>query len=206
MRVYHFINEKFGLESIEKKRLKIARVNDLNDPFELLSYNLANPHSHYAALATKALFEKNNGILCFSTNWWNPLMWSHYADRHKGICLGFDIDDEHQKTKVIYLNNRPSIPEKRDQDFGRQFLLTKHEDWKYEEEVRLFCTLDEEDQENDLYFQSFSDDLKLKTVIIGVLSNQTKASINNLLSTYSETVEVFKASLSKHEFKITREA
>ena len=24
----------------------------------------------------------------------NILMWSHYGDRHKGICLGFDVADE----------------------------------------------------------------------------------------------------------------
>ena len=30
-------------------------------------------------------------ILCFSRNWDNLLLWSHYGDRHMGVCLGFDI-------------------------------------------------------------------------------------------------------------------
>jgi hypothetical protein len=27
------------------------------------------------------------------TPWHNPLLWSHYADRHRGMALGFDTDD-----------------------------------------------------------------------------------------------------------------
>jgi len=33
------------------------------------------------------------GLLCFSRNWHNPVLWSHYADKHRGICPGFDADD-----------------------------------------------------------------------------------------------------------------
>lgn len=31
------------------------------------------------------------GLLCFCETWQSPLLWNHYADRHKGICLGFDV-------------------------------------------------------------------------------------------------------------------
>jgi hypothetical protein len=33
-------------------------------------------------------------MLCFSRTSSNILMWSHYGDNHKGICLGFDVPDE----------------------------------------------------------------------------------------------------------------
>jgi hypothetical protein len=36
MRLYHFIRERFGLEAIRDSRLKISRINELNDPFEFL--------------------------------------------------------------------------------------------------------------------------------------------------------------------------
>jgi hypothetical protein len=32
-------------------------------------------------------------MLCFSRDWHNPVQWSHYADKHRGICLGFDVPD-----------------------------------------------------------------------------------------------------------------
>ncbi|MDW9570209.1 DUF2971 domain-containing protein [Sinorhizobium meliloti] len=39
------------------------------------------------------------GIVCLSDNWQHPMMWSHYADRHRGICLAFDV-----------VGTRPIIP------------------------------------------------------------------------------------------------
>ncbi len=33
----------------------------------------------------------NTGILCLSKKQDDPLMWSHYADGHSGVCLGLDI-------------------------------------------------------------------------------------------------------------------
>ena len=36
MRVYHFIKAKYGLQDLRKRRLKIARIMELNDPFEFI--------------------------------------------------------------------------------------------------------------------------------------------------------------------------
>ena len=36
MRLYHFLNAEYGLLNIRHRRLKIARINELNDPFEFL--------------------------------------------------------------------------------------------------------------------------------------------------------------------------
>jgi hypothetical protein len=36
MRVYHFTKAVHGLEAIRRRRLKIARISELNDPFEFL--------------------------------------------------------------------------------------------------------------------------------------------------------------------------
>lgn len=36
MLFYHFTKGKYGLEDIRLRRLKIATINQLNDPFELL--------------------------------------------------------------------------------------------------------------------------------------------------------------------------
>lgn len=33
---------------------------------------------------------KRIGIACLSENWNSLLMWSHYAENHKGYCTGFD--------------------------------------------------------------------------------------------------------------------
>lgn len=92
MRVYHFINEKFGLENIKRRRLKIARIDELNDPFEFIA-RADNERERAALRATREEQTKKTGLLCFSRSWQNPVQWSHYADRHRGFCLGFDVPD-----------------------------------------------------------------------------------------------------------------
>ena len=47
MHVYKFLNAKYALEALEKRRLKIARINELNDPFELLGTNLTDQELIY---------------------------------------------------------------------------------------------------------------------------------------------------------------
>jgi hypothetical protein len=42
MRVYKFLSGHFGLKSLYERRLKISTLEDLNDPFELIPYDLSN--------------------------------------------------------------------------------------------------------------------------------------------------------------------
>jgi hypothetical protein len=42
MRAYHFVNEQFGMDDLVKRRLKVATLNDLNDPFELFAVTLTD--------------------------------------------------------------------------------------------------------------------------------------------------------------------
>jgi len=43
------------------------------------------------------------GIFCASKSYMNTLLWSHYGDSHKGICLGFHIKPSEQEIRVINL-------------------------------------------------------------------------------------------------------
>ncbi|MBL7103181.1 MAG: DUF2971 domain-containing protein [Bacteroidales bacterium] len=39
------------------------------------------------------MFKKQNdhyGILSLSAKWDNILIWGHYAEKHKGFCIGFN--------------------------------------------------------------------------------------------------------------------
>lgn len=104
VRVYHFVDRDYGLDDLRRRRLKIATVANLNDPFELL------PSSTDKALrarfrAWRMQFDQAFGILCFSRHWRNPVQWSHYAVKHTGLCFGFDIP-ANLLTKVRYAANR----------------------------------------------------------------------------------------------------
>ena len=84
------------------------------------------------------------GILCMSRNKKNILMWSHYANYHKGLCFGFEYGfyDKPPITykKVEYLRrdnyNLISFFKSQGEEIRRMF-TTKSRFWKYEKEVRL---------------------------------------------------------------------
>jgi hypothetical protein len=88
------------------------------------------------------------GCTCFSEVNDNILMWSHYADGHKGICLEFDTSSSlfGKAKKVDYFPNLPSInPIKllfgSDNEIVEEIkktLFTKYKCWDYEKEWRLY--------------------------------------------------------------------
>ena len=93
MRVYHFTKADYAQKNLRNRRLKIAEFHDLNDPFELLGAELTKSTHRQIFSGWKETIEKKWGVLCFSRSWHNPVLWSHYSDKHRGICLGFDVAD-----------------------------------------------------------------------------------------------------------------
>lgn len=81
------------------------------------------------------------GVLCLSCVRNDILMWSHYADSHRGICLEFDGRFEFfaHAQEVKYPPLRPRInPFRQDRvEMMEAALLTKSEHWAYEQEWRL---------------------------------------------------------------------
>src|ERR1700690_489805 len=94
MRVYHFINKEYGVEDLRRRRLKIAMLNELNDPFEFYGVDLSDENIRRGFKKMKDELSLTNGLLCFSRDWHNPVQWSHYADKHRGLCLGFEVPTE----------------------------------------------------------------------------------------------------------------
>jgi len=92
--IYKFLNETRALEALRNRRLKLSLINELNDPFEFMAVDLQDTVLRRTFNRWKTTFSNDFGILCFSTKWSNPLLWSHYADRHKGLCLAFEAQDE----------------------------------------------------------------------------------------------------------------
>lgn len=81
------------------------------------------------------------GVLCLANKANNFLMWSHYADSHRGVCLRFKTEYgifEHAR-EVIYSNERPVIGSytHSPDEAVRAALLTKADFWAYEEEWRV---------------------------------------------------------------------
>jgi hypothetical protein len=86
--------------------LKLALIDSLNDPFEFLGVASRDSNVRRQYRFLKDGFARYMGLLCFSENWRNPVQWSHYAERHRGICLGFDVSPTVELRKVVYVDER----------------------------------------------------------------------------------------------------
>jgi len=84
-----------------------------------------------------------------------------------------------------------------------KLLYTKFAHWSYEDEYRLYVSLNE--QENGLYFEPFSDELTLRQVIVGSESPLTRTDVICALGALASTVEQFKARPGFKSFKIVRQ-
>lgn len=122
--------DEHTLKALSDGRMYFASRTQFNDPldshpyfefditaqelaqlYELLTPNEGiNPATLDVEL-TKAELEKifneyldKKGIFSMSSTYDNPLMWSHYADEHRGICLGFRLELEETESKFYRPN------------------------------------------------------------------------------------------------------
>jgi len=204
MRLYYFTGAQYAVSNIALRRIKVSRYRDLNDPFELLGVNLSEKSNREAFLAIKNRIDVNQGLVCFSKGWKNPLLWGHYAEKHTGIALGFDVP-ENLAQPVIYAKKLADVkvgPDGLwDNNFIDQLVRTKFYDWKYEQEVRLSVTLDQH-TESGLHFESFNEALSLREVILGPKCELPIASICQLVSNFTPKVQVIKARIAFTRFEV----
>lgn len=211
MRVYHYLNATHGLQNIRQRRIKIATLDDLNDPFELLALELGNQQLRKAMEEARKVLAAYSGFLCFGRTWKNPVMWSHYAERHKGLCLGFDIPAR-LLTKINYSLDRLAIdleklktPDELDAAAKHRIVFTKFSHWEYEQEMRMLLALPKPDTKNGLYFAKMSPEIRLKQVIVGPKSSVTRRALEDALRELSDEVECFKARLAFKTFSVVKQ-
>jgi hypothetical protein len=191
MRLYKFLDKKFALRALHQRRLKIARLTGLNDPFEMLPFDYSDRVSRLAVEMMLPELDERAGWICFSRSWANPVVWAHYADQHRGICLGYDVPDDFCQA-IIYVEGRKPFPDlmaMTEPDrlaVVNAMLFTKFADWRYEDEIRVTVKLDQETKTNGLFFKDFGDDLKLAEIIVGIRSQTCRREIDAALEQASE--------------------
>lgn len=91
------------------------------------------------------------GVVCFVQHWDVPLMWSHYADSHRGLVIGFDAGHsffaQSNLRQVDYSSKRVSFdvswtPGSPDVSKAiGDLMVRKSRCWKYEQEWRMLLCL-----------------------------------------------------------------
>jgi hypothetical protein len=210
MRVYHFLSAEHGLDDLWKRRLKVSTFDKINDPFELNALKFGTSEDRRDFRRLQKHITKSKGIICFSKKWESSLQWSHYADRHKGLCLGFDIDssivlDVQYTPERAMVNGFFNKTEAEKVKLVHQVLATKFDRWAYEEEVRVFIELKDAMIEQELYFCDFGDGLQLRDVLIGPRSKIRRLEISQALGNLVGQVKITNTRLAFKSFNVVEQ-
>lgn len=173
------------MEFFDDPLLRLTPPSQLNDPFDAKPSNAAiqkkssffcdieweednkaEIDEHYKTSLESGL--EDFGVISLTEDPYNLLMWSHYADEHKGIVLRINANEstfEYRSDyllkcgisrftpeRVIYSNRRPGIemPESAIYDyfedsFFSHIAMTKGDSWIYEKEHRYLLRLNQAD-------------------------------------------------------------
>jgi len=169
---YHFLSSRNAIHDLERKMIRVSRLDDLNDPFELSPYlrfkdSRVRKRFHDARKA----ISKKHGLLCFSGSWNEPLLWGHYADKHRGIAIGFEVSN-YEILTVEYVGKRVKLQLTNDLQENEQLFLKilgkqKYERWIYENEYRIWVRLEDCTMIDGQYFIQFGNSLKVKEIVLG---------------------------------------
>jgi len=213
-------------ESIEDiKHLDLIKQPNF-DGFFQIAEKMINPDELKNA-ATKARDQLNDfnskifaminsqfGVCSLTQKFNDALMWSHYADSHKGVLIEYDLHDYIEKLKenriflypVTYQDDRVSIDENILQRInihdisieGKNVLsalflkglLTKKKDWEIEKEWRSIKVLGAHDSSSDISIRKVASP-KITGIYLGnKMPEQVKKCINRLIKMNSSLSEV----------------
>lgn len=145
-----------------------------------------------------SLATDQTGMLCLSSAPDVPLMWSHYADSHAGVCLGFDPEVSHFAiAQPVRYTRRRSVVDPTVQSKAQMLdasLYTKSLDWAYEEEWRIVLTSGP---------GTYKLPNALRVVIVGAaISHEHFKDILAWTKTLSPPVEIYRAFPSTVSFEM----
>ena len=208
IRAYHLTDAPFAISSIALCRLKVARFSDLNDPFELMAVNFRERRTRQIVRNFKNAYDSHTGLLCFSADWKNPVLWSHYGAKHRGVCLGFNVRREvvqhvrYEDERLLAQLGESGDPNGISEELQELLLCTKFRHWEYEQELRLFVPLETAPREGSLHFYQFGENLQLAEIILGPQCNLSISSVQELTQLRCPEAVVFESRLAFKYFAV----
>lgn len=218
MIVYHFLSSGFALKALRDRRLKISRINELDDPFQFCAANFSDNDTQSKLETFKNQVNEQYGVICFSEHYHDPVLWGHYADGHHGVALVFEIPDD-QAIAINYQLERFRLDVDAaiqrgsfDESDLSKLISTKFSSWHYENEIRMMCDLNDhfcqiDSKGKKVYFESLSlesfglDPLKLIGLIRGIRCDLTPMDIASELLA-ADTFSVQDTQLDLSSFRV----
>ena len=160
--------ERF-LDYLAHSYLYGARPKELNDPFEgrfnLKGLSKETKNNIYEKLKRTricSMFKGKEGQ-DFPNDF---LMWSHYANSHKGCCVEFTLTNQYNKgwtTKHIVYDAQMPAPKDDSDNSIYDILSHKTLDWKKENEVRAIKIYEKGKEGNSHFYH-----IKLRAIYFGL--------------------------------------
>jgi len=174
-KIYKFRKgDDWDIKNLKNDILKMTSAIKFNDPFDsvisvinkdtfLEEFLLLSEHPEFnEILKAKSIeelcenmhkdlyphyedFLKKTQICCFSSTIDSILMWSHYANEHKGFCIEYDTKMLLKRLLPLYpvkYSNKMPIWETGNDNFKRG-VYTKASEWEYENEWRVIMPVDD---------------------------------------------------------------
>ena len=142
------------------------------------------------------------GVLCLSAIPYEILMWSHYAENHKGFCVEYDFSVGTQVrllaqpvrySETIPMLSLANLPSDAKDNFLEVCIFTKAKQWEYEQEWRVLM------HEGGRSFQAPS---KVTSVIFGArMPHDEKVMIHHGLR-HKEGISFKQAQLPEDRFAV----
>ena len=165
MRLYKYLNQQNTNKFFSSPALRITPKECLNDPFEFQIHqdDLKSLRNIYETKENRSeidvLLYKNicsHGVICLTESNDNLLMWSHYAEEHRGAVYALEVpldspskvflnkDDQGiTLTSVRYRKSRRSTITATSENEAHNIILhcicTKSLEWIYEQEWRFIA-------------------------------------------------------------------
>lgn len=146
----HLLERRFVLKKEEKNRILYS--NDIERAMQMV----LEAHGGKLSDSWRSLLESGlNGcfnkikdairVVCLSEVYDSMLMWSHYAQNHKGYCIQYNFEEDDMFYKhlypVIYEKERYAVSKVDILEGNKEFLYKticrKSEVWSYEKEWRI---------------------------------------------------------------------
>jgi hypothetical protein len=186
-----------GMERIEAKR----RSKAASAPGFLDQRSAEMTRELPGALAVYRIFS-------LAANKHSILLWSHYADAHAGICLGFSTlgTDFGQALEVCYSKDLASLSffERGHEENLLAMALTKSEDWRYEQEFRL---VSQEPTPPGLFpvnnhWYTFRPDCLAEVTLGCNIQDRDEAFVRELVGSSPSPIKLLRAVKSEHKFAL----
>ena len=209
-----------GAQALTKFVVRYA-VHKGENSFEELKEKFTNE------IIQKVKDARNNALIsCFSKRYDSILMWSHYGDKHKGICIEFDrpkkdffdvkysskrckfdLEDTTRRVLGYMLSNEEADVNDKGliRCISKPFIV-KSLDWQYEEEVRCILSSNSEGVFTLEELSLYKVPTNISKIYIGCKVDKASEEYKNLISlANNKKVEILELKTSNDFFSVVEE-